>query len=391
MNIKKNIIVLVYLLINISVFAQNIGINTTGAIPNSKAMLDIDAGNTSTGLLIPRLTTTQRNAITAPIPMSLLIFNTTTECFEAWNQTTTTWVAFGCIGCTLPTQPSVIIGTSPVTQGDNGVAYSVTNVAGVTYLWTYSGTGFSCSSGCATNSITANFSGIATSGILTVTPSNACGLGPARTFAITVNTAPAFPCGGTAIPVVDVLNPVTGKTWMDRNLGASQVATSSSDVVAYGDLYQWGRCSDGHEKRTSGTTTTLSSTNTPGHGNFIINGTVSPFDWRNPSNNSLWQGVSGTNNPCPSGYRIPTEFELDAERLSWSTNNSAGAFNSPLKLTTGGYREWNSAVLSFVGTSGVYWSSTTAGTLSRFLTYSNSSSITQTLRVFGHSVRCIKN
>ena len=57
---------------------------------------------------------------------------------------------------------------------------------------------------------------------------------------------------------------------MDRNLGASQVATSSDDAASYGDLYQWGRGTDGHQIRTSATTTTLSSADVPGHGNFIL-------------------------------------------------------------------------------------------------------------------------
>jgi hypothetical protein len=39
---------------------------------------------------------------------------------------------------------------------------------------------------------------------------------------------------------------------MDRNLGASQVATSSTDPASYGDLYQWGRPADGHQIRTYG-------------------------------------------------------------------------------------------------------------------------------------------
>ena len=30
-----------------------------------------------------------------------------------------------------------------------------------------------------------------------------------------------------------------GQVWMDRNLGASRVATSFDDEEAYGDLYQW--------------------------------------------------------------------------------------------------------------------------------------------------------
>ena len=67
----------------------------------------------------------------------------------------------------------------------------------------------------------------------------------------------------TQTKVVDVYSPKTGKTWMDRNLGASRAATSSKDSEAYGDLYQWGRAADGHQKRNSATTRKLSSTDTP--------------------------------------------------------------------------------------------------------------------------------
>lgn len=69
----------------------------------------------------------------------------------------------------------------------------------------------------------------------------------------------------TETEIVDVYNPATGQTWMDRNLGASRAATSMNDEQAYGDLYQWGRAADGHQKRNSGTTSTLSSTDTPIH------------------------------------------------------------------------------------------------------------------------------
>jgi uncharacterized protein (TIGR02145 family) len=34
-----------------------------------------------------------------------------------------------------------------------------------------------------------------------------------------------------------------------------------------------------------------------------------PYDWRVPQNDNLWQGVDGTNNPCPEGWRIPTQTE----------------------------------------------------------------------------------
>lgn len=191
-----------------------------------------------------------------------------------------------------------------------------------------------------------------------------------------------------------VENPVTGKTWIDRNLGASQVAISSTDADAFGDLYQWGRAADGHEKRNSEITSTLSSSDTPGHGDFIVND-LSPFDWRVPQNDDLWQGVNGINNPCPSGYRLPTEAEWESERTSWSSNNAAGAFGSPLKLPVAGQRKFSDATFSGVGISGSYWSSTLSneagGIYSRFLSFKNSAYVISSHRATGDSVRCIKD
>ncbi|TKS55409.1 hypothetical protein FCN74_11965, partial [Mesohalobacter halotolerans] len=198
-------------------------------------------------------------------------------------------------------------------------------------------------------------------------------------------------CNNLVTEVVDVTNPTTGKTWMDRNLGASQVATSSTDAAAYGDLYQWGRGADGHQCRDSGTTSTLSSSDQPGHGDFITNGSNN-FDWRSPQNDNLWQGVNGVNNPCPSGYRLPTDAELDAERGSWSSNSSAGAFASPLKLPMAGYRQLFNASLFSVGTNGRYWSSTVGSTDSRFLYFSSSvAGMPNFYRAYGLSVRCLKD
>src|SRR5574344_1825530 len=197
--------------------------------------------------------------------------------------------------------------------------------------------------------------------------------------------------GGTPPPTPNVTNPTTGEIWMDRNLGASQVATSSTDAAAYGDLYQWGRAADGHESPTSGTTSTLATSDTPGHGNFITNGS-SPYDWRNPQNDNLWQGVSGTNNPCPSGYRLPTEAEWETERTSWSSNNAAGAFTSPLKLPVAGYRSKSNGTLLDVGSSGNYWSSSVDGTYARNLYFYSSYALMYSYyRAYGFSVRCLKD
>jgi uncharacterized protein (TIGR02145 family) len=202
----------------------------------------------------------------------------------------------------------------------------------------------------------------------------------------TVHCDPSNP---TAI--IGVTNPTTGKIWMDRNLGASQVALSNIDTSAYGDLYQWGRFSDGHQCRTSMTTSTLSSSDMPGHGNFIM-AANNPFDWRTPQNTSLWQGVTGVNNPCPTGYRLPTEAELNSERLSWSHNNTTGAFLSPLRLPLTGFRNHSTGSFDTVGSIGSYWSSTVSNTLSRRLYFLvDDANMSAVNRARANSVRCIKD
>lgn len=72
--------------------AQNIGINTDGSSPHASALLDIDVsalGGTKRGLLIPRMTAAEMNAIVAPAT-SLLVFNTTVNNFFYFNGTA--WV-----------------------------------------------------------------------------------------------------------------------------------------------------------------------------------------------------------------------------------------------------------------------------------------------------------
>jgi uncharacterized protein (TIGR02145 family) len=203
--------------------------------------------------------------------------------------------------------------------------------------------------------------------------------------------------GGTP-PTPNVTNPTTGEIWMDRNLGASQVATSSTDANAYGDLYQWGRAADGHESRTSATTSTNATSAVPNDGNawdgFFITEGSSPYDWLTPQDDNLWQGVSGTNNPCPSGYRLPTEAEWEAERTSWSSNDAAGAFASPLKLPVAGFRNHSDGSLNQAGTSGNYWSSTISSNnnYSQVLFFTNATALMPAPgRASGCSVRCIKD
>ena len=184
-----------------------------------------------------------------------------------------------------------------------------------------------------------------------------------------------------------VTNPITGKTWMDKNIGASQVATSPTDSEAYGDLFQWGRDSDGHESRISQTVNTLSNSDYPNHSNFIIANT----DWRFPPNDNLWQGSLSINNPCPAGFRLPTEEEFEEERLSWNSNDANGAFQSPLKLTLTGARSRMSGQIGNMGTFAGYRTSTLDGSSScRVMGISSSNAFMGNReRADGNCIRCI--
>ena len=189
-----------------------------------------------------------------------------------------------------------------------------------------------------------------------------------------------------------VIEAKDGHRWLDRNLGATRVATSSTDTQSYGDYYQWGRLIDGHEKSNSGTTSTLSSTDNPGHSNFITSGS-SPYDWRSPQNNNLWQGVDGVNNVCPAGFRLPTSDEWSTLVSAENITDRPTAYASSLKLPAAGNRLRSSGGMNNVGSTGYYWSSTVSGTSARYL-YFYASSVTPTstyYRAYGFPVRCIKD
>jgi uncharacterized protein (TIGR02145 family) len=201
--------------------------------------------------------------------------------------------------------------------------------------------------------------------------------------------------GGTNAAAFNTVIGANGRIWMDRNLGASRVATSSTDAESYGDLYQWGRGSDGHQLRTSGTTNTLSNTDKTVNSLFILDNNRDPYDWRVPQNNNLWQGVNGINNPCPTGFRIPTYEEWETERKSWNSNNLLGAYSSPLKLTAASSRNGQTGTLLTTG-QGAYWSSTFQTSSSRSTSNilgisTGNSSFANGSRASGASCRCIKD
>src|SRR5687768_30856 len=72
----QRLAVIFFLIVVQHLYSQNVAINTTGAVGNASAMLDVNS--TNTGLLIPRIALTATN-VAAPViapATSLLIYNT---------------------------------------------------------------------------------------------------------------------------------------------------------------------------------------------------------------------------------------------------------------------------------------------------------------------------
>jgi hypothetical protein len=90
--------------------------------------------------------------------------------------------------CVVPTQPSVISGSSTSCLTSSAV-YSVTNTGGISYNWDAGANGTVSGSG---NSVTLSWTTVG-SKTVTVTPFNACGNGTPRTLAVTVSQLPSQP------------------------------------------------------------------------------------------------------------------------------------------------------------------------------------------------------
>jgi len=110
---NKALTILVFLAFTIASMAQNVGVGTNN--PAESAQLDVSS--TTKGLLPPRMTTTDRNAIASPAT-GLIIYNTTTNNLEIRNSSA--WVS---LSPAADAQPTIQIGTQKWMSKNLDVAF----------------------------------------------------------------------------------------------------------------------------------------------------------------------------------------------------------------------------------------------------------------------------
>ncbi len=222
-------------------------------------------------------------------------------------------------------------------------------------------------------------------------------------FSYVLNTNPSCDFTRSAVAgfTFGTITTASGKVWMDRNLGATREAQSSTDFLAYGDLYQWGRNADGHQlinwtgvstgaPVNDATTTSLATADQANNSLFIVSSTA-PQDWRQGQNNNLWQKATGINNPCPAGFHVPTSTEFANEFTALGITNSNTAFTR-LKLSVSGNRNYSDGALSNVGSNGSYWSSTVSGASATSRNFNaTGTNASNGNRANGLTVRCLKD
>lgn len=212
---------------------------------------------------------------------------------------------------TVPAQPSAISGNTTVCAGTNGVAYSVTNVSDVTYTWSYSGNNVTIASGQGTNSITLNFASNATSGTLTVTPSNGCGNGTAQTLAITVPGAISYSVHPSNVSVAEGAN------------------TSFSATVSNATSYQWQVSTDNGNNWSNAT------------GGVYSNETTTTLNI-----NGVTAGMNGYQYRLLSSSTCETNIPSNAATLSVMASEPTTQASSIVRVT------WNSDFIQISWTNG---------------------------------------
>jgi len=337
-----------------------------GITPDGSAMLDVQSN--SKGVLLPRMTTTERGNIPTPAT-GLMIFNTTTGCLEI-NLGTSASPSWQSVICT----PGIVASLNCQTATVSGVSTTplMPNVAasGVSVTLPYTGGNGKAYDG-------QSFSSTGVSGLTAILAAGTLAAG-AGNLSLSINgTAPtaglaefAFNIGGQTcnlfIPVGCGAYVATD-TWQVfdcYNLNSNNTAANpfSPSWEINGGYWQWGRMAEA-APGPSGTSGSI-----PNDG--------APSGW-NPANapNDSWKDNEKTSNdPCPMGFRIPTKAQWEGIIANVSQNPktvigsswTGGSLNysngikigNNLFLPAAGARNRNTGALADRGAWGRYWSST---------------------------------
>jgi uncharacterized protein (TIGR02145 family) len=205
----------------------------------------------------------------------------------------------------------------------------------------------------------------------------------------------------------------THKVWLDRNLGAGKVCADFNDTECFGDYYQWGRNTDGHEKKDSNTTNSQASNiNEVGHGKFITSDNTHHYDWAADSDTNgskrltNWIKTDGSN-VCPVGYHVANANEFRAELFdensseiqkdqSQKDGNSddrrINAYNTFLKLPSAGGRLLATGILAGKSEWGRLWVASASDSLATRLSFYEGSAdlYSDEYRAHAFSVRCLR-
>jgi uncharacterized protein (TIGR02145 family) len=215
---------------------------------------------------------------------------------------------------------------------------------------------------------------------------------------------------------------VIGTTiWAPVNCGYAPYASASDKGYPYGKLYQWGRkYGQGYDANdatypsgdnlVTGPVDLAVGQDAANAAKFYMNST-SPSDWLTPEDGNLWNTGSESSpmrtdyDPCPTGWRVPTNVELTAlfggktahslvthndQKGAWF-NGTSSPGTSGVFLPAAGFR--NLSGIAYNRSSHAdYWSSTPNDARSYLLYfYSDDTYIRKSgNNAYGYSVRCVK-